>query len=109
MLFALFCLIMKMSFNETPDLFDRFLDNDNLYSAASGFDLRYFYEKEDDILLRDIGLNIKKKEWLKMLKDPNVSILTKIDFIEHANIMNNNMVNKNIFDDILEDWEFDIE
>ena len=44
-----------------------------------------------------------------MLKDPNVSILTKIDFIEHANIMNNNMVNKNIFDDILEDWEFDIE
>jgi|SaaInlV_150m_DNA_4_1039716.scaffolds.fasta_scaffold12266_2 hypothetical protein len=105
MLLTLFFLIINILFREIPCSLECFLTEENKYCLSGGFDSRCDNEKEDDLLLRDIGLHMRKKEWLNVLEDSNVSLLTKIDLIKTTDILPDVIMNE----DILNDWDFDIQ
>ena len=80
-------LIINILFREIPCSIERFLTEENKFCLSGGFDSRSGAEKEDDILLSDNELHMRKKKWLKLLEDPNVLLCTKFDLINTSDLV----------------------
>ncbi len=78
MLLTLFFLIINILFREIPCSIERFLTEENKFCLSGGFDYRSGAEKEDDILLSDNELHMRKKKMVEIIRRSKCIVVYKI-------------------------------